>query len=93
VAVRAVKKPLSAEERRVMHRVQAAKKAEPKWDVHGEYAAKCGELAREVGREPHEVYDEFCERSAARVIVGGLDVETGERLAYEDCLERFRVKL
>lgn len=76
-----------------MDRVRRAKQAEPKWDPHGEYAAKCAELARAVHKEPAEIIDEHNERAAIRYYEGGIEAEQAEALAWVDVLSRFEVVL
>jgi hypothetical protein len=93
VAVRAARRPLSVKERIVANRVDTARRAEIKWDAGGYYAERCADLARKVGRDPGEVYEEFGERSACRVFGGNLPVDRAEELAWGDVLERFEVKL
>lgn len=75
------------------HRVQQAKKLDPKWDRKGEYVAKCAELARAVGLEPHVVVEEHHDRAEARFYQGGIDVDQAEALAWIDVLSQFEVVL
>lgn len=88
MAVRRMK-PETEEERRVRDRVERCRRADPKFDRRGEYHAKCCELARNVGADPCDVLDEWIDRSAARLYLGGIDIEQAEELAWADVLERF----
>jgi len=72
----------------VRDRIQRARANEPRWDTDGRWAEACGELARSVGRDPGDVYEEHCERSAIRFYLGEFDTEEAERLAFEDVRAR-----
>jgi hypothetical protein len=61
----------------------------PKWDEFAVYAQKANELAAKLGIKAHEVYEEFCERSAVRHWLGETDIPTAEALAWKDVEERF----
>ena len=92
VAVRKLNSSLTPGQRMQMDRVQRAKKAEKRWDAAGTYHEKCAELARHVGMDPADLYEEFGERAAVRAYLGELPVERAEELAWTDVLSRFEVK-
>lgn len=70
-------------------RIARVKASDPRIDPHNRYHPALCLLARELGVDPHDVLDEWHERSAAR-FYGGMEHEEAEQNAYQDTVERFR---
>lgn len=89
MAVRKPRTPPTVADRVVADRVARSRRKDPRWDPMGQYFDQCVELAREVGADVTDVYEEFGERSACRVYLGELSIAEAERLAMDDTRERF----
>jgi hypothetical protein len=90
VAVKQVRKPLTAEEKRIADRVARAKRGHSPVNRTSNYHEQLGELARECGVPVDEVIEEWSSRAAAREYDGGFTRDEAEFLAMDDTRQRLR---
>jgi hypothetical protein len=90
VAVKQVRKPLTAEEKRIADRVARAKRGHSPVNRTSNYHEQLGELARECGVAVDLVIEEWSERAAAREYLGNVSRDEAEFLAMGDVRQRWR---
>jgi hypothetical protein len=90
VAVKQVRKPLTAEEKRIADRVARAKRGHSPVNRTSNYHEQLGELARECGLDVADVVAEWEERSAAREYLGCFGRDEAEFLAMGDVRSFYR---
>lgn len=89
MAVRKIRPEPTDEEKRQMYRASQARKSYPRFDRHGGYREACGELAEETGGNVDAIYEEWIDRTQARLYNGEREVEDAERLAMADTREAY----
>jgi hypothetical protein len=90
VAVKQVRKPLTAEEKRIADRVARAKRGHSPVNRTSNYHEQLGELARECGVPVDEAIESWSERAAAREYLGCFTRDEAEFLAMDDVRSFYR---